>query len=77
MYLPIASEITFLQCIRYVYVSFAVWVLNERLDSECSSKDYIYIYKKGGSLEPLNLTLNIAVIDIRLIKAGCNHYGPQ
>jgi hypothetical protein len=37
----------------------------------------IYIYKKGGSLVPLNLTLNIAVIDIRLIKAGCNHYGPQ
>ena len=51
--------------------------LNERLYSECSSKDYIYIYKKGRSLVPLNLTLNIAVIEIRLIKAGCNHYGPQ
>ena len=51
--------------------------LNERLDSECSSKDYIYIYKKGGLVVPLNLTRNIAVIDIRLIRAGCNHYGPQ
>ena len=61
----------------FITVSFAVWVVNERLNSECSSKDYIYTYKKGGSLVPLNLTLNIAVIDIRLIKAGCNHYGPQ
>jgi hypothetical protein len=37
----------------------------------------IYIYKEGGSIVPLNFTLNIAVIDIRLIKAGCNHYGSQ
>ena len=37
----------------------------------------IYIYKKGGSVVPLNLTRNIAVIDIRLIRAGYNHYGPQ
>jgi hypothetical protein len=60
-----------------ITVSFAVWencindlILNVALKT-------IYIYKKGGSLVPLNLTLNIAVIDIRLIKAGCNHYGPQ
>ena len=38
---------------------------------------YIYIYKKGGSVVPLNLTRNIAVIDIRLIRAGYNYYGPQ
>jgi hypothetical protein len=37
----------------------------------------IYIYKKGGSLVPLNLIYNIAVINIRLIRAGCNYYGPQ
>ena len=37
---------------------------------------YIYI-QEGGSVVPLNLTRNIAVIDIRLIRAGCNHYGPQ
>ena len=36
----------------------------------------IYIYKKDRSLVSLNLTLNIAVIDIRLIRASCNHYGP-
>jgi len=56
---------------------YSVGELNKRLNSECSSKDYIYIYKKGRLLVPLNLTLNIAVIDIRLIKASCNYYGPQ